>query len=303
MTMNLTNGALTATIDRVLGVRALITADGHALQLANDSFCVDVAFPSLQWTANLRSPASDPDGIRDSSCKYSSDTRPSARELVLHWTCAGPPHQPAYELPLFLHVSATYSLPESADTAALFVSKALSVASSRPFSAKYGTFTVTHVAPFGAGLIVDAASARIQINPHGQSGSQIAAFFRGGSSDRGEHSRRGGFVSVANPFGVHTMARADGDPAALAMLGGGSQHAMRLSASFAPHHTHRPPAEYTSAAAWSPANGPPATIEGMSGGVYVAEPALLGLTRLTRYEYADGLNTGERAAFVACVET
>ncbi|KAH8055502.1 hypothetical protein JL721_10231 [Aureococcus anophagefferens] len=39
----------------------------------------------------------------------------------------------------------------------------------------------------------------------------------------------------------------------------------------------------------------------VEGGAYAAEPAVLGATRLQRYEYGP-VNLGERAAFVACVE-
>ena len=253
---NLSNGKVSALVHPATGLASLTASSSNTLIVSNDSWRLDVTLPVSNWTSSLFPGA----------CTQYSSERQSISKLAIKWICAGP-SAAAHQLPLQFSVSVLFALPPGAS----FVTKSLRVGTSRPYSQLDGTFVVNHVEPFGGGLVVNAASARVHSNPYGRTAApQIATFVRGASGAPSS----GGFLSIANPFGAYAARQ----------LGSVSQ--FTLTASFKPAFTHRA------------ANA----AEGIDM-AYEAEAGLLGLTQLTAFEYESGANTGEHAAFTAASES
>ena len=188
-----------------------------------------------------------------------------ADEATFVWECATPGPPPAHRLPLAYGVSVTYSLRPNAT----FLTKSITVSSSNPFSAQGGgTFTVCRVSPFGPTLAFSPASSggsSVSVTTQRNpyaKGLSIASFARWGA-------QRGAFFSAANPWASYTAVATNASWAA-------------VDASWSSPHTHYP------------SDGADAA--------YVAEPAVLGLARLTKYDL-EGINLGLSRAFKDCVES
>ena len=182
------------------------------------------------------------------------------------WTCSTA-ITPAHRLPLTYNVLVRYAAPSRA---ARFVSKTLSLCASDPWSTVGGgVYTIETVSPFGAGGLTlthtgsGEATTHVAENPFAR-GLQIALFSRWAAV------QAGAFVALANPW-----ASFAGRPAS-------TSGAVDVEATYSPRMVHRP-----------------STFGGIA---HISDAALIGLTSLGAYEL-EGVNLGERRAFISAVES
>eukprot|EP00937_MAST-01D_sp_MAST-1D-sp2_P003944 g3944.t1 len=352
-TTTLSNGVVTLTLDDE-GLTSMSDAY-RSLTLTNDSFAVTLSDGSVFTPA---------------SCQRAGIPAAAARNATLRWVCSR--SDPAGSLPVERFVDVAYEL--VGEGAGAFVSKVLSVSSSRPFSQTYGTFTIAAV-ELWSGIVLSSGGAaggaaaavpewQVQKNTYSQQ-YDVAAFARFPASGWGA------FLSIGNPFiNLNIGAPSGGEPAAFNSpncvvgqnhvaddlpgmpLEGLTARECEAKCGAEPRCIHyvsitkgcdNEPADgcylkgnFSGTVANpctclaskpfkplpptpAPAPGPaPASASALFGSyapmvtqdpsspapAHVTEPGVLGFTSLTKYYHAaSGLNTGERLAFVACVES
>ena len=281
-TIVLSNGVVNASLINGHLVGLVDAVSGAGISIHNDAWMVGLNVstdPPL--VLNLSSASS--------SCKLTSSgvgfcPGPGGVPLKypdcvaeITWTCATT-STPTHRLPLSYTVLVRYALHLEGGRGGRFVSKTLNVRASDPWSTVGGgTYTVEAVSPFGLGSLVLASTSKgvsarsqVQANPFA-SGLQIALFARW------PESQSGAFVSIANPWATFRGQVTSASGA----VGAESGRKVGVQAGYFPKMVHRP----------SPFIG-----EG-----HITDPALIGLTSLGAYEL-EGLNLGERAAFISAVE-
>ena len=241
------------------------TFDGPQLVSLGDGMnTVSVAGDSWAVAIVVQLSVPQPVNLSSSTCQFVDLTHGTTTSATFEWHCATSLAPPPRHIPLSFTVEAVYEL----RPAASFMSKVVSVRSSLPYSKNEGGyFTVNDVAPFGTSLLLSPVSSQQPAAMYTQMNPYATGLQIAQFVRWGAH---GAFVSVANPYSSYGGAAA-AQPAAVA-----------VGASYTANMTHRA-----------------STLEGEA---HAADVAVLGLTNLSRYEL-EGVNAGERAAFVRCVES
>ena len=139
-------------------------------------FDVDVASSDLKQNLTLTNEV----------CTY-KETNKTNVSVTYVYACQGFPSQDAKSIPANLIVRTNYALRSS------FLTKTISIGSTRPYSSTEGEFTVLSATLFDSLYIEGSDSVLIQSNPY-QSQYQIVAF------SRNSRTNVSAFVSAANPF-------------------------------------------------------------------------------------------------------
>lgn len=188
----LSNKEIVATLDAHKGLTSIgdVTARADAAAVP-----LNISVSGDAWAMQL-TPRCTGVSMRltpDTCTWRSGSVSPQASAATLTWRC--PVASPPREEPVFFAVNVTYEVPKGAG----FVSKAITVASSRPESGVYGEYLVEHVdvwanvslQPAGSGS--GAGEVLVQDNAF-QGALSIAAFVRF------PWLGRGAFLSAQNPW-------------------------------------------------------------------------------------------------------
>lgn len=193
----------------------------------------------------------------------------AGNEAYSTWQCPGATGSNV-TIPILFNVTTTWSLCKGC----WFVSKAIRVGNERPLSYTEGMFWMRNVTMWnsvsvsvGGGAApakIDSLDVANRANIHRPVEYSVVTFMRFGDT------RRGAFLSIANPFSNITSK-------------GMGTDSLAVRGYYSPNMTQ------------SPANELP---------YHDTEPGILGFTALAAYaDDTTGINLGERSAFIACVET
>ena len=225
--VTLSNDLVTATIDPRLGLTGLADAAEtqpaqRVLAVSNDSWAATVADTATsalatyspatcEWVSTTTSPLNATEAATAATLAATAATAATAVAATIRWSCATT--YPTGQLPVERFVDVTYTLGRGAATG--FVSKTLTLSSSRPHSATAGAFFVATVDVW-AGIVLAPASPAtsattttptaaaaaaaavagewvVQKNTY-QAQFDVAAFVRFPAQGWGA------FASIANPF-------------------------------------------------------------------------------------------------------
>jgi hypothetical protein len=169
----ISNDFLTVSVDQNVG---LLKMNDIEVKETTTFFSVDVTRSDRNLT------------LTNKNCAYTSTPAHPSSSVTYVYTCQGFPSQDSKSEPANFLVSTNYSVSKNS-----FLTKTVTIESTRPFSGTDGAFTVMSVQSFDNLYIEGSDSVLVQSNPY-QSQYQITAF------SRNSQSGMSAFVSVANPF-------------------------------------------------------------------------------------------------------